>query len=229
MSEVNTSTSLESVSDTVRNCTRCALSKTRINAVPGAGCSNPTFLFVGEGPGFNEDDKGLPFVGRAGRLLEKLLDLVPLKREDVYITNIVKCRPPENRDPLPNEIAACRPFLETQIQLLKPRVIATLGRHSLTQFLPNARISDSHGKIFRWRDSIVYPLYHPAAGLRSNKLRSMLEKDFSNLPRAVIEYLKLPSKTPEVESGPIHLDIAQDDQNYDDNKNNQDSSQLSLF
>ena len=229
MSEINTWTSLETVSDAIKSCTKCPLSRTRKNTVPGAGCSNPTILFVGEGPGFNEDEEGLPFVGRAGRLLEKLLDFVPLKREDVYITNIVKCRPPENRDPLPNEIAACRPFLETQIQLLKPRVIATLGRHSLTQFLPNARISDSHGKVFRWRDSIVYPLYHPAAGLRSNKLRSILEEDFSNLPHAVVECLKLPSQIPEFDSGPIQLDIVQDEQNLDDNKNNRDSSQLSLF
>jgi len=182
--------SLSSLSKDVINCTRCALSETRTNAVPGEGSDFPGILFIGEGPGHNEDQQGKPFVGRSGALLDELLALVPLRREDVYITNVVKCRPPDNRDPLPDEVRACWPYLETQIQLLKPRVIATLGRHSLMRFFPNARISSSHGQVMNWRDGIVvFPLYHPAAGLRSTKLKEALKEDILKLPQAMIAAL----------------------------------------
>ncbi|MBI4220784.1 MAG: uracil-DNA glycosylase [Chloroflexi bacterium] len=177
----------------VRRCTRCSLAQTRTNAVPGEGTSSPTVMFIGEGPGFNEDQQGRPFVGRAGQLLDELLASVPLRREDVFITNVVKCRPPENREPAPEEISACAPFLEAQIELLRPRVIATLGRHSLARFVPEARISTEHGRILRWRGFVLLPLYHPAAALRSTAVLSALEADIRRLPEAVLESLALRS------------------------------------
>ncbi|NQW17526.1 MAG: uracil-DNA glycosylase [Chloroflexi bacterium] len=183
--------SIASLSRDVLTCTRCTLSETRTNAVPGEGSDFPGILFIGEGPGANEDQQGRPFVGRAGALLDELLAAVPLRREDVYITNVVKCRPPENRDPLPDEVRACWPYLESQIQLLKPRVIATLGRHSLMRFFPDARISSAHGQTMKWRDGIVvFPLYHPAAGLRSTKLKTALQEDILKLPQAMIAALE---------------------------------------
>ena len=148
-------------------------------------------MFIGEGPGLNEDQEGLPFVGRAGKLLDELLSLVPLRRTDVYITNVVKCRPPNNRDPLPEEVRACWPYLEAQISLLKPNVIATLGRHAMNRFLTNARIADEHGRATVWRDIIVFPLYHPAAALRSTKLRRTLEDDMRRIPEAVLRSLEI--------------------------------------
>lgn len=221
--------SLDAVADAVRACTQCALADNRTNAVPGDGSTRPTIMFIGEGPGFNEDQQGLPFVGRAGELLDKLLGLVPLRREDVYITNIVKCRPPENRDPLPAEAVACRPYLEAQIGFLQPRVIATLGRHSLTHFFPDARISDSHGRSMRWRNLIVYPLYHPAAGLRSTKLRTALEEDFANLPQAVVASLELSAKAAEPETQEIVDAVAESRPAIQDDAEETKKSQLPLF
>ncbi len=179
--------SLDAISAAVVTCTKCRLNETRTRAVPGDGSPFPSVLFVGEGPGANEDEQGLPFVGRAGSLLDALLDLVPLRRQDVYITNVVKCRPPGNRDPMPDEVTACWPYLEAQLALLEPRVIATLGRHSLGRFFPGARISEMHGRPVTWREGIVLlPLYHPAAGLRSTKLRTALEEDIQKIPDAII-------------------------------------------
>ncbi|MBI2966017.1 MAG: uracil-DNA glycosylase [Chloroflexi bacterium] len=166
------------------------MSRTRTNAVPGEGPSAPTVLFIGEGPGFNEDQQGRPFVGRAGQLLEELLASVPMLRSDVFITNVVKCRPPDNREPAPEEVAACAPFLDAQIRLLNPRVIVTLGRHSLARFFPESRISSDHGRILKWRNRVVLPLYHPAAALRSTIIRAALEADFKRLPEAVIESIR---------------------------------------
>lgn len=158
--------------------------------MPGEGSSAPAVLFIGEGPGFNEDQQGRPFVGRAGQLLEELLASVPMRRDDVFITNVVKCRPPENREPAPEEVAACAPFLDAQIQLLNPRVIVTLGRHSLARFFPESRISADHGRILKWRTRVVLPLYHPAAALRSTTIRAALEADFKRLPEAVFESIR---------------------------------------
>ena len=169
----------------MRSCTNCALHSGRTNAVPGSGSSAAQILIIGEGPGFYEDQQGLPFVGRSGKLLDELLSNVPLSREDVFITNVVKCRPPDNRDPLPDEVAACRPYLERQIELLNPRVVVTLGRHSMLRFYPEGKISQDHGKILRWEDRILFPLYHPAAGLRNPEIKQELQKDVLKLPEAV--------------------------------------------
>ena len=177
--------SLESVSNDVVACTLCRLAETRTQAVPGEGSPAAAVMFIGEGPGFNEDQQGRPFVGRAGKLLDDLLGSVPMRREDVFITNIVKCRPPDNRDPLPDEVNACSGYLKAQIELLNPRVIATLGRHSLLRFVPDARISRDHGTIMRWEGRVIYPLYHPAAALRSMQVMQATREDFKRIPEAI--------------------------------------------
>jgi DNA polymerase len=142
-------------------------------------------LIIGEGPGANEDEQGLPFIGRSGKLLDELLAAVPLSRDDVFITNVVKCRPPDNRDPLPAEAAACRPHLERQMELLDPKVIVTLGRHSMLRFYPKGKISQDHGKILEWEGRILFPLYHPAAGLRNPAIKKDLQQDVLRLPEAL--------------------------------------------
>jgi uracil-DNA glycosylase len=148
-------------------------------------------LFIGEAPGQREDELGRPFVGRAGQLLDKLITEIGWRREDVYITNIVKRRPPNNRDPLPEEIEAYKPYLAKQIAILQPKIIATLGRFSMNYFLPNAKISRDEGKLFKARldgqagNYYVYPLFHPAAGLRSPAMLGSLRQSFTRLPAAV--------------------------------------------
>lgn len=144
-------------------------------------------MFVGEGPGFYEDQQGRPFVGPAGHLLEELLGTIGMKREQVFITNVVKCRPPENRDPLPSEIQACKKYLDHQIRLLRPQVVATLGRYSLGYFFPQESISRVHGRAREGSGIVVYPLYHPAAALRSPAVRKELVEDFNRLPALLKE------------------------------------------
>ena len=182
----------------MHSCTKCPLHVERTNAVPGSGSPTASILIIGEGPGFNEDQQGLPFVGRSGKLLDELLATVPLSREDVFITNVVKCRPPGNRDPLPNEVAACRPYLERQMKLLDPKVIVTLGRHSLLRFYPEGKISKDHGKILEWEGRILFPLYHPAAGLRNPAIKIELQQDILKLPEALRESIRIsPIRTPD--------------------------------
>jgi DNA polymerase len=148
-------------------------------------------MIIGEGPGFNEDQLGQPFVGRSGKLLDELLAAVPISREDVFITNVVKCRPPDNRDPLPDEVAACRPYLQRQMEILDPRVIVTLGRHSMLRFYPEGKISKDHGKILEWEGRILFPLYHPAAGLRNPAIKKELQQDVLRLPEALRESIRI--------------------------------------
>lgn len=187
---------LEAVAADVQICTLCGLCTSRTNAVPGEGSATSGIMFIGEGPGYHEDQQGRPFVGRAGELLNDLLRSVPLHRADVFITNVVKCRAPENRDPMSAEVDACRPYLESQIALLGPRVIVPLGRHSLGWFFPDARISREHGRMLRWRDYVVFPVYHPAAALRSTSVREMLEADMKRLPQVVVAALDPSSAAP---------------------------------
>lgn len=182
---------LEEIAAQVKTCVRCRLSGSRTHAVPGEGPSTASIMFVGEGPGFNEDQQGRPFVGRAGKLLDDLLASVPLNRSDVFITNVVKCRPPENRDPAADEMDACSIYLNGQIEIIQPRVIATLGRHSLSRFFPDARISKDHGRILTWRNIVVYPLYHPAAALRSSNVMAILKKDIAGLSQALVASLRM--------------------------------------
>ena len=151
------------------------------NFVFGEGSAESEVMFIGEAPGFFEDKLQRPFVGRAGKLLGRLLADIGWRRENVYISNIVKRRPPGNRDPLPEELEAYRPYLTEEIGILNPKIIAPLGRYSMNYILPNAKISDAHGKVFWWGERLVIPLYHPAAALRSTGVLQELEKDFQKL------------------------------------------------
>ncbi len=155
------------------------------NLVFGEGNPDCSVMFIGEAPGATEDQLGRPFVGRAGKLLDQLIEEIGWKREDVYISNIVKRRPPENRDPLPEEIEAYKPFLAEQIEIINPKVIAPLGRFSMNYFLPFAKISRDQGKIFKIEGRIVYPLFHPAAALRNPTFLAGLRTAFKGLPDAV--------------------------------------------
>ena len=170
----------------ITTCTLCSLSEKRTNAVPGEGDRGADIMFIGEGPGFYEDRDGRPFVGPAGKFLDELLGTIGLRREDVYITNMIKCRAPNNRDPLPVEIDACRPYLDKQLEMISPKVLVTLGRFSFGKFFPTEPISKARGKPRRWMDLTLYPMYHPAAALHNPRLREVIESDFSRLP-ALIE------------------------------------------
>jgi uracil-DNA glycosylase family 4 len=184
---------LKQVADETSVCTKCELHHSRINAVPGEGPSDADILFIGEGPGFHENEQGRPFVGAAGRFLEELLEKVGMSREQVYITNVVKCRPPGNRDPRPEEIEICtRDYLDRQIQSIKPKVIVTLGRFSMALYLPNAKISAVHGEPLRVKGRLVVPMYHPAAALHQGSLRPVIESDFSKLPALISEVADVP-------------------------------------
>ena len=221
--------SLQSVSDDVLACTLCRLAETRTQAVPGEGSSTAAVMFIGEGPGFNEDQQGRPFVGRAGKLLDDLLGSVPMRREDVFITNIVKCRPPDNRDPMPDEVNACSGYLKAQIELLNPRVIATLGRHSLLRFVPDARISRDHGTIMHWQGRVIYPLYHPAAALRSTQVMQATVEDFRRLPEAVRAALSAAGPAAPDDGGPLPKNQPVHNAGVDDPEDQDDQQQLTMF
>lgn len=169
----------------VRACTACKLHLSRKQAVPGEGPAKADYMFIGEGPGFHENEQGRPFVGAAGKFLEELLASIGLRREQVFICNVVKCRPPGNRDPLPDEISACSGYLERQILAVQPKAIVTLGRFSMARFLPNARISDIHGQARTVNGRLVVAMYHPAAALHQPSLRRDIEADFAKLPALV--------------------------------------------
>ncbi len=180
---------LTELHDQIRVCQRCALSKGRTNAVPGVGLANAEIMFIGEAPGFHEDRQGLPFVGPAGKFLDELLASAGVERGQVYITNVVKSRPPGNRDPLPEEIEACRPWLDRQIEIIKPKVVVTLGRYSMARWFPKASISRIHGQPKRIGGVIYVPMLHPAAALHQAQYRPMLIEDFKKLP-AMLEELR---------------------------------------
>ena len=168
----------------------CNLRETASQAVPGDGNPNADILFIGEAPGKNEDREGKPFVGAAGKFLEEMLASIHLKREDIFITNVVKYRPPENRDPEPEEILACEEWLHEQIKIIDPKIIVTLGRHALEHFIPGKKISEVHGHAFR-RDigdvgeRVFYALYHPAAALYNGGMRDTLKDDFKKIPKVL--------------------------------------------
>lgn len=178
--------SKEELIDRILVCKLCRLCEGRTHAVPGEVSWNAKIMFVGEGPGREEDLQGRPFVGAAGKLLDKLIESIGMTRSDVFITNVVKCRPPNNRDPLPDEVEACWPYLEAQIKMIKPKLIVTLGRHSMGRFLPGLKISQVHGQPKRakgiWQERQVYlPLYHPAVALYDPGKRAVLFEDFKKI------------------------------------------------
>ena len=181
----------------IHDCTRCTLAAKRTRTVPGEGSLDADVIFIGEGPGFYEDRDGRPFVGPAGQLLDELLASIGLERGDVYITNMIKCRAPNNRDPLPGEIAACKPFLDRQLDMIHPRVIVTLGRYSFQRFFPGETLSKSRGKPRQLNGFTAYPIYHPAAALHNPRLRPALEQDFKKLQQLLMGPDLPPSNGPE--------------------------------
>ena len=171
----------------IANCRDCELAKYRTKVVPGEGREDADLLFIGEAPGWHEDQQGRPFVGPAGAFLDQLLASIGLSREQVYIANVIKCRPPQNRDPLPAEIQACCRWLDRQIEIIRPRMIITLGRYSLARYFPNESIGKIHGKVRKLGDIIYYPMYHPAAALHQGSLRRIIEADVLQIPQVLVQ------------------------------------------
>jgi len=173
---------LAEIGQQVSVCEKCTLHYSRKRAVPGEGPVDSTVMFIGEGPGFYENEQGRAFVGAAGKFLDELLVASGMLRGKVFITNVVKCRPPGNRDPLPEELAACSDYLERQIEAINPKVIVTLGRFSMARFMPLAKIGEVHGQASWVRGRLIAPMYHPAAALHQPSLKPILERDFKRLP-----------------------------------------------
>ncbi len=210
---------LREIAAEVEACTRCPLHVGRRRAVPGEGSPTAEIMLVGEAPGFYESVAGRPFVGPAGQLLDRLLEQIGLSRQQVFITNLVKCRPPRNRDPEPEEVAACEPYLDRQIRTIQPKIIVTLGRHSLHKFVPHAKIGQVHGQPIRHQGLLIVPMYHPAAALRAYSMHQALEEDFARLPQFLQQAETLSEPPPD-------QDIAEDDSDDDSPPAPQ---QLSLF
>ncbi len=186
----------------IQNCQKCRLAEGRTHAVPGTGPEHADIMFVGEAPGFHEDQQGIPFVGAAGNYLDELLASINLSRDKVYIANILKCRPPNNRDPQQDEIDACQPYLDKQIELIEPKMIVTLGRFAMRLAWQDVRISRIHGRPKRIGDIVYYPIFHPAAALHQPKYRSMIEQDFAKIPEILadtraVEESERPEQPPE--------------------------------
>ena len=193
---------LAQVAQEVSVCQKCALYHSRKKAVPGEGPADAEIMFIGEGPGFHENEQGRPFVGAAGQFLDELLKEAGLKRSDVWIGNVVKCRPPGNRDPLPEELAACDEYLERQIAAINPKIIITLGRYSMGKYMPGAKISSVHGQMRRMGSRFVIAMFHPAAALHQAALKPAILKDFSQLPKLLEQArsaLKHPAQAENVE------------------------------
>jgi len=178
-------------------CRQCEIAKNRNKVVPGEGAEDADLLFIGEAPGWHEDQQGRPFVGPAGQYLDELLAAITLPRQQVYIANVIKCRPPQNRDPLPVEIGNCRKWLERQIELIRPKIIITLGRYSMAMFFQGKTISKIHGTAQK-RDSILYyAMYHPAAALHQQSLRQAIEADMLKIPSLLAQMETVPEAKPE--------------------------------
>ena len=212
---------LKEVAEQVSVCTRCKLHYSRKNAVPGSGNPHASIMFIGEGPGFHENEQGLPFVGAAGKFLDELLADAGLERARVFITNVVKCRPPGNRDPFIEELEACKPYLERQISAINPDVVVTLGRISMSYFISNGKISSIHGRPFWSNGRMIVPMYHPAAALHQPSLREVVKGDFSGLPGLIDQAGETRKNNPDLAS--MSLNENEDDQ--DDGV----TEQLSLF
>jgi len=187
----------------IERCQDCELGKHRTRVVPGEGPEKTNLLFIGEAPGWHEDQQGRPFVGPAGKYLEELLASIGLKREHVYIANVIKCRPPSNRDPLPGEVQACSKWLTRQIELIHPKMIVTLGRYSMAKYFLNQSISQVHGKARKQDNVIYYAMYHPAAALHQGSLRKIIEVDMLKIPQILAQAEKLQ----EAETEPQQLSL----------------------
>lgn len=207
---------LAQVAKEVAVCEKCALYHSRKKAVPGEGPADAEIMFIGEGPGFYENEQGRPFVGAAGQFLDQLLAQAGLKRSEVWITNIVKCRPPANRDPMPEEVDTCNQYLERQIKAINPKIIITLGRHSMGKYMPGAKISAVHGQMRKIGERYVIAMFHPAAALHQASLKPAIMTDFAKLPELLEQARKgLGRKVSET--------------SQDDESPEEDPKQLSLF
>ncbi len=205
---------LQEIGREVAGCEKCELHHSRKNGVPGEGPPDADIMFIGEGPGFHENEQGRPFVGAAGKFLEEMLEGVGMKREEVFIGNVVKCRPPGNRDPQADELAACGGYLERQIQAINPKVIVTLGRFSMARYAPNAKISQVHGQAMKIKGRLVVNMYHPAAALHQPSLRPVVEADFAKLPELIASAADAPEYI---------------EPNAENNNNDEEAEQLSMF
>jgi DNA polymerase len=190
---------LSELNEQIAHCQKCEISRSRTRAVPGEGAENADIMFIGEAPGWHEDQQGRPFVGPAGKFLDELLASIGLKREQVYITNVIKTRPPGNRDPLPTEIQNCNDWLDKQIEIIRPRMIVTLGRYSMAKFFPGKSISKIHGTAIKRDNIIYYAMYHPAAALHQQSLRQAIEADMRKIPSLLAEAQNVAEDKPEPE------------------------------
>lgn len=189
---MSTEEELKVIASEVNVCKKCKLHSGRKKAVPGEGPAHADIMFIGEGPGFHENEQGRPFVGAAGKFLEELLGYIGMKREQVFIGNVVKCRPPGNRDPEPDELQACSDYLDRQIKAINPKVIVTLGRYSMDRFFPGAKISSIHGQARKVEGRLVVAMFHPAAALHQPALKQSVIEDFKKLPALIASAEKAP-------------------------------------
>lgn len=196
---------LEALNQQIAACERCILHKSRVKVVPGAGPADADIMLIGEAPGFHENQQGIPFVGAAGKFLDELLAKIDLQRDNVFITNVIKCRPPGNRDPQTNEIEACRPYLDQQIELIRPKMVITLGRFSMARYFPNAKISQIHGQPRKMEGVIYYPMYHPAAALHQPSLRRTVEEDMLKIPELLALINDLAESKPPEQAEQLNL------------------------
>lgn len=213
---------LTQIAQQTATCTRCDLQFSRKKAVSGSGNPHAQIMFIGEGPGFHENVQGLPFVGAAGQFLDELLADAGLKREEVFITNVVKCRPPGNRDPQVEELEACKPYLDHQIAAINPDVIVTLGRFSMGHFINNGKISGIHGKPFWSGGRMIVPMYHPAAALHQPSLRDIVKQDFAKLPEMIAQAKETRQSNPDLAA---LTEPTEEDNGVEDSS----AEQLSLF
>jgi uracil-DNA glycosylase family 4 len=206
---MNAEETLAQIALEVSTCQDCALHQTRNKTVPGTGPASSEIMFIGEGPGFHENEQGLPFVGAAGKFLDELLAQADLVRTDVWIGNVVKCRPPSNRDPQPDELSACGRYLDCQIEAIDPRIIVTLGRFSMGKYFPGARIGEIHGQMRRIGDRYIIAMYHPAAALHQGNLKPIIKADFAQLPELLKQVRQMLEKevSPEQDEDPKQLNL----------------------
>jgi uracil-DNA glycosylase len=214
------SETLAQIATEVSACTNCALHTTRKLSVPGEGPANAEIMLIGEGPGFNENEQGRPFVGAAGNFLNELLAQAGLKRADVWIGNVVKCRPPGNRDPLPEELTACDEYLERQIAAINPKIIITLGRFSMGKFMPGVKITQVHGQMRKVGNRFVIAMFHPAAALHQAALKPSILADFAKLPQLLDVARKELNKSAQV---------AESKSTYDTHESEEQPKQMKLF
>jgi len=190
---------LTEIYEEIALCQECKIARHRNKVVPGEGAEDADILFIGEAPGWHEDQQGRPFVGPAGKYLDELLTLISLDRKQVYIANVIKCRPTDNRDPLPVEIANCRKWLDRQIELIRPKIIVTLGRYSMARFFPGKSISKIHGTAQKRDNTLYYAMYHPAAALHQQSLRPTIEADMLKIPSLLAQLETISEAKPEAQ------------------------------